>query len=263
MDLHLKEKVIVVTGGASGIGQSIAEGLVSEGAHVYVLDIKEPVPEKENESRNAGTLMYIQTDLRDKEACGRAVDQIVKKFDRIDGLVNNAGLNDGVSLEQGNADQFMSSLEKNVIHYHTMTNLVLPFLKNSRGTIVNICSKVAETGQGGTSAYAAANGVRFELTRQWAAAYRPSGIRVNAVVVAECWTPQYEWWISQQENPKGKLNEIVSRIPLGNRMTATEEVASTVIFLLSEKSSAFNSEFFHVDGGYVHLDRKILPVNVQ
>jgi len=261
MDLNLKGKVIIVTGGASGIGQTIASELVAEGACVCTLDIKQGVHHEEgNDSKSEGNLMHILTELRDPEACARAVDQVIKKFNRIDGLVNNSGLNDCVSLEYGNPEQFMSSLEKNVVHYQTMTELVLPFLKASGGSIVNICSKVAETGQGGTSAYAAANGVRFGMTTEWAAAFRPWGIRTNAVVVAECWTPLYEWWIGQQENPKQKLAEIMSRIPLGNRLTTTVEFASTAIFLLSEKSSAFNGEFFHVDGGYVHLDRKILPV---
>ena len=138
-----------------------------------------------------------------------------------------------------------------------MTELTLPELKQTKGVIVNICSKTAETGQGGTSGYAAANGTRIALTKEWATSFLPYGIRVNAVVVAECWTPQYEWWINQQSNPDEKLAEIRSKIPLGNRMTSIDEVAAMVLFLLSEKSSGVNGELMYVDGGYVHLDRAI------
>jgi L-fucose dehydrogenase len=134
-------------------------------------------------------------------------------------------------------------------------------LKKTKGAIVNICSKTGETGQGGTSGYAAANGARLHLTKNWASSFPSSGVRVNAVVVAECWTPQYEWWISQQSNPKEKLKEINAKIPLGNRMTTCEEIADTVTFLLSPKSRGINGQWMHVDGGYVHLDRAVKNVN--
>ncbi len=178
-------------------------------------------------------------------------------FEKIDGLVNNAGLNDGVSLENGDIKKFFESIDKNVGHYHTMAEICLPYLKKSKGVIVNICSKTGETGQGGTSGYAAANGARLALTENLAALLSSYGIRVNAVVVAECWTPQYKWWISQQENPEKKLKEITSKIPLENRMTTCEEIADTVLFLLSPKSSGINGQWMHVDGGYVHLDRAV------
>ena len=114
-----------------------------------------------------------------------------------------------------------------------MAELCFPPLKKTKGAIVNICSKTGETGQGGTSGYAAANGARLHLIKKWAHSFPSTGVRANAVVVAECWTPQYEWWISQQPNPKEKLEEISKKIPLGNRMTTTEEIANAVLFLLS------------------------------
>jgi L-fucose dehydrogenase len=204
-----------------------------------------------------GMAFCLQTELTNKDACLHAVTQVFENFERIDGLVNNAGINDGVSLENGDIQKFTDSLDKNVGHYHTMAEFCLPHLKKSKGIIVNICSKTAETGQGGTSGYAGANGVRLALTENWAALFPATGIRVNAVVVAECWTPQYKWWISQQANPEEKLKEITSKIPLENRMTTSEEIADTVLFLLSPKSSGINGQLMHVDGGYVHLDRVV------
>ncbi len=264
MDLNLKNKVIAVTGGASGIGFSITKTLLSEGAMVCILDNNR---EAENRIKKEltgfpGQLFYLLTELTRPDECVQAVNSIIQKFERIDGLVNNAGLNDGVGLENGNYQKFIESLDKNVGHYQTMTSLILPYLKKTGGAIVNICSKVAETGQGETSGYAASNGARFELTKEWAKVFIPYGVRVNGVVVAECWTPQYETWISQQTNPEEKLAVISSKIPLENRMTSTEEVASMVLFLLSDKSSGTNGQLIHVDGGYVHLDRAIRPTSV-
>jgi len=138
-----------------------------------------------------------------------------------------------------------------------MAHFALPELKRSQGAIVNISSKVAETGQGQTSAYAAANGGRNALTREWAAELAQCGIRVNAVLVAECWTPMYAEWLRTLPDPDAVRRRIEARIPLGRRMTTREEIADTVAFLLSPRSGHTTGQLIHVDGGYVHLDRAL------
>lgn len=259
MDLKLKDKVIIVTGGAKGIGEGIVKVLAAEGAIPVVVgrsevDNKKVVSEVE---KGGGQAFQVEAELTDPAASEKAVQVIVNKFGRIEGLVNNAGVNDGVGLEHGDYEKFMASLHKNVVHYYLMAHYALPALKKSKGAIVNIGSKTAETGQGGTSAYAAANGGRNGLTREWAVELLKYGIRVNAIIVAECWTPLYEKWIKTLPNPKEKLAEIESKIPLGNRMTTAEEIANTTAFLLSERSSHTTGQLIHVDGGYVHLDRSL------
>jgi L-fucose dehydrogenase len=151
----------------------------------------------------------------------------------------------------------MLSLHKNMVHYYLLAHHALPALIKSKGAIVNIGSKVAETGQGGTSAYAAANGGRNALTREWAVELLKYGIRVNAVIVAESYTPLYDRWIKSMPDPEGEVKKITDRIPFENRMTTPEELANTVAFLLSGKSSHTTGQLIHVDGGYVHLDRRI------
>ena len=177
--------------------------------------------------------------------------------DRLSRLINNAGVNDGVGLENGDYAGFMASLHRNLIHYYLMAHYALPALKESQGAIVNISSKTAETGQGNTSAYAAANGGRNALTREWAVELLPYNIRVNAVVVAECFTPLYERWINSLDNPQEKLKSITEKIPLQKRMTTPQEIADMAIFLLSERSGHTTGQIIHVDGGYVHLDRAL------
>ena len=259
MDLQLTDKVIVVTGGDKGIGRAIAQVLAQEGALPFIISRKEKdcqscIAAIESEGGRAD---YAIAELTDLKQCKDAIEKLMQRYGRIDGVVNNAGVNDGVSLKQGSYTEFLSSIEKNVGHYFNMVQLCLEGLKTSKGAIVNISSKVAETGQGGTSGYAAANGARNALTREWAVDLLQDGIRVNAVVVAESYTPLYQRWIESFENPELKKNEIESKIPLGQRMTTPEEIASTVCFLLSSRSSHTTGQIIHVDGGYTHLDRSI------
>lgn len=259
MDLQLKNHVIIVTGGAKGIGQAISEVLAKEGAIPYIIGRSEADNLKTVQAieANGGKAMQVTAELTRPEECKAAVATILEKAGRIDGLVNNAGVNDGINLEHGSYEKFMESLHKNLVHYYLVAQYALPELIKSKGAIVNITSKTAETGQGGTSAYAAANGGRNALTREWAVELLKYSIRVNAVVVAESWTPLYESWINRLPNPDETLKEIRSKIPLEKRMTEPEEIANTVAFLLSKKSSHTTGQLIHVDGGYVHLDRAL------
>lgn len=259
MDLQLTDKVIIVTGGAKGIGAGIVKVLAAEGAIPIVVGRNEADNLKlitEIES-HGGRGFQIVAELTQPTECEKVVRITLKKWGRIDALVNNAGVNDSVGLESGNYQRFVDSLHKNVIHYYLMAHHALPALKVSKGSIVNIGSKVAETGQGGTSAYAASNGARNALTREWAVELLNDGIRVNSVIVAECYTPLYESWIQTLPNPKETLQEIIKKIPLGKRMTTAKEIADIVAFLISERSSHTTGQLIHVDGGYVHLDRAI------
>jgi L-fucose dehydrogenase len=259
MDLKLKDKVIIVSGGAKGIGEGIVKVLAKEGAIPFIVGRSAD----DNEAAVAavaaggGKAFQVVSELTVPEASEAAVKAVLAKCGRIDGLVNNAGVNDGVGLEKGGYDGFMASLHKNLVHYYLLAHHALPALKKTKGAIVNISSKTAETGQGGTSAYAAANGGRNAMTREWAVELLKYGIRVNAIVVAECWTPLYEKWINTLPDRDAKLAEIVGKIPLENRMTTAEEIANMAAFLLSERSSHTTGQLIHVDGGYVHLDRAL------
>ncbi|SDL65017.1 3-oxoacyl-[acyl-carrier protein] reductase/L-fucose dehydrogenase [Daejeonella rubra] len=259
MDLHLTDKVIIVTGGAKGIGAGIVKVLAAEGAIPVVVGRNEADNLKviaEIEA-HGGRGFQIVAELTQPTECEKVVRITLKKWGKIDALVNNAGVNDSVGLENGNYQRFVDSLHKNVIHYYLMAHHALPALKASKGSIVNIGSKVSETGQGGTSAYAASNGARNALTREWAVELLNDGIRVNSVIVAECFTPLYETWLQTLPNPKETLQQIIKKIPLGKRMTTAKEIADTVAFLISERSSHTTGQLIHVDGGYVHLDRAI------
>jgi len=259
MNLYLQDKIIIVTGGAKGIGAAISKVLAVEGAIPVIVGRSEEdnlalVNEITAGGKKAG---YVTAELATPENCKTAIESVLKQYGRIDGLVNNAGVNDGVGLETGDYEKFIASYHKNAVHYYLLAHHALPALKESKGAIVNITSKTADTGQGGTSGYAAANGARNALTREWAVELLPYSIRVNAVVVAEAWTPLYENWIKTFNNPGEKLANITANIPLEKRMTKTEEIADMVAFLLSQRSSHTTGQLIYVDGGYVHLDRAL------
>ena len=249
MKLGLDGKVVIVTGGGAGIGLAIARGLAEEGAIPVIVSRSAP-------EDFATEHLFVATELSDDDACTAAVEAAVAHYGRIDGLVNNAGANDSIGLDRTPAE-FRASLDQNLVHYFAMAHHAVPHLRKTGGAIVSISSKTAVTGQGNTSAYAAAKGAQLALTREWAVALRGDGIRVNAVIPAEVMTPLYQRWIDSFDDPQAKLDGIVARIPLGHRMTEDREIADTVVFLLSDRASHTTGQWLYVDGGYTHLDRAI------
>ena len=261
MDLGLKDKVIAVTGGGAGIGEAITRACLQEGCTVVVVSraSDDNVQNFLRAMREQGAACdFVEAELGEDGAPKHAVDYIASKYGKLYGLVNNAGVNDGVGLAGGSPERFMESLRQNLLHYYSMAHYALPMLKASRGSIVNISSKVALTGQGGTSAYAAAKGAQLALTREWAAELLNDGIRVNSVLPAEVMTPLYRRWLSTREDPAAALQQITDRIPLGKRMTEAAEIAAMTVFLLSGKQSGHTTgQHLLVDGGYTHLDRAL------
>lgn len=258
MDLELRDKVVIITGGAKGIGAAIAGAVAEEQGRPAIVDFDGAAGEKlAADLRSKGArAQFVAADLTAAGACQNAVEQVAREQGRIDGLVNNAGVNDRVSLEQGTPEEFLASLRRNLLHYFDMAHCVAPHLKSTRGAIVNIASKVAVTGQGGTSGYAAAKGGVLALTREWAVDLLKAGVRVNAIVPAEVMTSLYQNWLATFPDPEEKLAAIVSKIPFEHRMTAPEEIAATAVFLLSSKAAGhITGQYLFVDGGYVHLDR--------
>lgn len=257
MDLNLRDKVFIVSGGSSGIGEAITLALAAEGAIPVVVgrsEVKSKLIVGKLDKMDAN-YSNIVTQLGHEDNCLSIIDKVMADHGQLDGIVNNAGINDGVGLENGSRKKFIHSLHMNLLHYYDLVHYALPHLKRSKGSIVNVSSKTALTGQGGTSGYAASKGAQLSLTREWAVELAPFGIRVNAIVPAEVMTPLYEKWLTTFENPGQKLTDITSKIPFQNRMTKSEEIADSTMFLLSEKSGHTTGQWLVVDGGYVHLDR--------
>ncbi len=257
MDLHLQDKPVIVTGGGSGIGGAISLELATEGAIPIILARRAPDPAFLTRlTALSPHATWIKADLSRDQDCTDAVAQARSRHGTIYGLVNNAGRNDGVGLDAGPA-AFRASLDQNLLHYYTLLHLLQDDIKASTGAVVNIASKTAVTGQGQTSAYVAAKAAQLGLTREWAAALAPWGVRVNAVIPAEVMTPMYADWLQSFPDPAAQLATITARVPLGHRMTHDHEIAAAVVFALSPRSAHTTGQWLFVDGGYTHLDRAI------
>jgi L-fucose dehydrogenase len=259
VDLQLTGKVVLITGGAKGIGAAITRAAVREGALPVIVDRDAEACAKivSELKLDHGRGHHVVIELQSAANCAKAVEEAVRVFGRIDALINNAGANDSVGLEHGSPEKFVASLQLNLLHYYNMTHYALPHLKAARGSIVSMSSKTAVTGQGGTSGYVASKGAILALTREWAAELLPYGIRVNAMVPAEVMTPLYKQWVSTFPDPEGKLKGIAAKIPLGRRMTTPDEIAAMVVFLISAQASHITGQHIYVDGGYTHLDRAL------
>jgi L-fucose dehydrogenase len=255
MDLGLKGKRIIVTGGGAGIGAAISMTLAEEGATPIVVARRTPEGDFMDRLRAIGPAEFIQADLAKDDDCFAAM-KAAQAGGRIYGLVNNAGRNDSLGLDTS-PDAFRASLDQNLLHYYTLVHLLAEDIKAETGAIVNISSKTAITGQGHTSAYVAAKAAQLGLTREWAAAFAPYGVRVNAVIPAEVMTPMYANWIKTFEDPAAQLDKITARIPLGHRMTLDTEIAAAAVFALSPRSAHTTGQWLYVDGGYTHLDRAL------
>ena len=256
MNLNLQGKVAIITGGAKGIGEGITRAFAAEGATAVILGRN---PEEANAIVSELTAAGQQADtfhaeMTNADEVAQAVAGILAKHGRIDVIVNNAGGNDAVGLRATPAE-FAASLERNLVHCFTLVHHALDALIESRGTIINIGSKTAVTGQGGTSGYAAANGGIHALTREWAVDLGKFGIRVNCVVPAEVITPLYERWLAKAPDPQAAREQLDATIPFERRTTTVAEVADTVVFLASPRSSHTTGQLVFPDGGYVHLDR--------
>ena len=257
MDLQLKGKVVLVSGGGAGIGSGIVVSLVKEGAVPIILTRSDkPEFKKELDAMGADYEFHL-IDLNNTDQIKPIVDDVAKRRGGIYGVVNNAGCNDNKAIEETSWRDFEKSLHGNLTHYYELVRAALPYLIKSKGSVLTITSKTALTGQGKTSAYAAAKGAILGLTREWAAAFLQYEIRVNAIVVSECWTPLYAKWIKTFDDPEARKKVITDKIPFQHRFTTIEEIGDNTVFLLSPVSSHTTGQWVFVDGGYVHLDRAL------
>ena len=256
MDLKLTDKVFIISGGAKGIGAGIMSRLAAEGATAISVGRSPEVAQALVKKIQAagGKADAYALEMSDEPAVKETVATILEKYGRIDGVINNAGRNDAISLRHS-VTEFENSLRNNLVQTFSLTHYCLDALIESKGIIINIGSKCSVTGQGGTSGYAASKGGMNALTREWALDLIKYGIRVNCVIPAEVITPLYEDWLAKTPDPAEARRQLNATIPFGTRTTTIEEIADMVAFVASPCSSHTTGQILHVDGGYVHLDR--------
>ncbi|HLC31200.1 MAG TPA: SDR family oxidoreductase [Candidatus Nanoarchaeia archaeon] len=255
MNLGLEKKIVLVTGGARGIGEAIVHGFAEEGAITIIIDkdLSACIQLRDELKLKSKGIDYYHADLTDDDACKSAVNYVLEKYTGIDVLVNNAGINDCVGLDQSSRE-FRASLGRNLTHYFSMMHYAVTSLKERKGSVVNISSKVGVIGEGGTSGYAAAKAGILGLTREWASELAQYGVRVNTIIPASVKTPLHDSWLQTQKDPGAFLAVFEKRIPLGNRLTTPYEIADLAVFLASCRASHITGEHIFCDGGYTNLE---------
>lgn len=258
MDLQIQNKVCIITGGAKGIGYGIARLWASEGGICVIISRSALEKQKAKELQAlCPQYGFYEFNLKEYEKIPHLVQEIGDKYGSIYALVNNAGANDNLHIEDNCVQALIESYQNNLFHYYAMAKECLPYIKKSKGSILNISSKTALTGQGKTSAYASAKAAQIGFMREWACAFAKDGIRVNAIAPAEVMTPLYEKWLQNFANPKEQYKKIAQCIPLGQRFTSIDEIANTAVFTLSPLASHTTGQILCIDGGYMYLDRAL------
>ncbi|ARK29024.1 SDR family NAD(P)-dependent oxidoreductase [Halalkalibacter krulwichiae] len=246
MDLHLNNKVVLVTGGSKGIGLAIAKAFIEEGAKVAIVARGE-----EDLAKAAATfdgLITIQADLKDELERKQTVQEVINRFGTIDILVNNVGGSNGSTTEETELSLFHEAFDLNYFSAVHFSKLVLPYMKEKKaGSIINI-SSIFGRESGGKVTYNSAKAAMISFTKSLADEVIKEGIRVNGVAPGSVLHPSGNWQRRLEENPEKIKEFIESEIP-GGRFGTVEEIANVVVFLASEQANWVVGATLNVDGG--------------
>ncbi len=244
----LENKVVFITGAASGIGRECAIGCAREGASVVIADVDGAKAEA-TAAELGGTALGLACDVTDAAAVHAAIDAALQRFGRIDAVHNNAGLSAPTKpLHETTEAEWDRVLSVNLKSVFWTTRAALPALKQSRGTILNTASLVGEIGQANHAAYCASKGAMIALTKAMALDYAPLGIRVNAICPAGVWTPMLEEWAAAQDDPSG-IHAYLDGIHALGYCPRGDVIADAAVFLLSERARFLTGCILPVSGG--------------
>ena len=242
----LSDKVIIVTGGASGIGYECAKAYANEGAHIAVLDVH---PADQLMAEIGDRHLGLLCDITDEVQVADAIEQVATHFGRIDGMHNNAGIGSpSKTLHETTPAEWHAFMNVNVFSIYITTKHALHYLIKSKGSILNTSSMVGSIGQEQHAVYAATKGAVDALTKSMAIDYAKYGIRVNAVAPAGVWTPTLKHWAKEQSNPEG-IEQYLDDIHLLGYCPEGDVVADACTFLFSEKARFITGYIMPVSGG--------------
>jgi len=244
----LENKILFVTGGASGIGHECAIAYAREGAKVVVADVDRQGAEESAHALGSGSIGLF-CDVADGASVEGAVKAAESHFGHIDAIHNNAGIaNPSKTLDETTEEEWDRLMTVNLKSIYWTTRSALPTLKRTRGAILNTASMVGLIGQSMHAAYTATKGAMITLTKSMALDYAPFGIRVNAVCPAGVWTPMLERWASEQPDP-ASIQTYLDQIHALGFCPHGDVIADAAVFLLSEKARFLTGCILPVSGG--------------
>lgn len=251
MDLHLTDKVAIITGSSRGIGKAIATGLAGEGCRVTLCARDAEVLEQTaGELRaNGASVLAVTADLTRPQDPSRVVEETIRNFDRIDILVNNVGgaRTAGPFLDTSDT-AWQDAVDLNVLAAVRLSRLVVPEMQKLGGGVIINISSIWGRETGGTAAYNAAKAAEISLAKSLARELAPLNIRVNSVAPGSIFFPGGSWDRRLKADPEGITAFLKREIPSG-RFGRPEEIADVVVFLCSERASWVTGACLNVDGG--------------
>jgi len=246
--MNVKDKVILITGGAGGLGAAMANSLCRAGAVVYLLDLDEEKGRdvQEKLQRNGGKAYFVKIDLTSESSWQETIDLIGKKEHKIDVLVNNAGINIRKPVEEMTIEEWSKMMLVNTGSVFLGCKYVIPVMKRQQGgSIINTSSVCGLIGHKYTpEAYTATKGAVTLFTKSIASRYARFGIRCNSIHPSTVKTPLVEEMLKDPEKARQRIGEV----PLG-RLAEEDDVSNAVLYLASDEAAFINGVNLPVDGG--------------
>ena len=246
--MSFEKKVVLITGAGAGIGKAAAEKYAAVGAKVAVNSVSGSGQKVADALAAEGyDVLFVQGDISKAEDAQSMVDRTVEKFGRLDILVNNAGIVAGGNVEEISLEDFERTMQVNVTGTFLMCKYAMPYLRKSRGVIVNVSSVVAVKAVANRAAYSASKGAVLALSKAMAADYLKMGIRVNCICPGTVHTPSLDDRIAASPDPEQAMRDFVARQPMG-RLGEAEEIAAAILFASNEDAAFLNGTNIVIDG---------------
>jgi NAD(P)-dependent dehydrogenase (short-subunit alcohol dehydrogenase family) len=244
----LQDKIVLITGGASGIGEACAQAYAKQGATVAVIDKDAAALQRLQEQMGAPHI-FLTANLNSGVAIQQAIDKVLQTYGRLDAIHNNAGVaSPSKPLHDTTEEEWEQVMNVNVRGIYYTTCYGIAALRASRGCILNTSSMVGDIGQENHAAYAGSKGAVNALTKAMALDYAADGIRVNAVAPAGVWTPMLRQWSREQPEP-ARIAQYLDGIHALGYCPEADEIAGVCAFLLSEQARFVTGCIMPVSGG--------------
>jgi len=240
---------VIVTGSGAGMGREAAKLFAKYGANVVVNSLSDSAKGAQEEIVSAGgSAVFVQADVGQENDCRRLIDETMKAFGRIDVLVNAAGIVVDGSVETADMDDWDRSMNTNVKSVFMLSRFAMPYLRETKGSIVNVASVVAIKGVKNRAIYSATKGAMIALSQSMAAEHIADGVRVNCVSPGTVLSPSLQSRIDNTDDPAAALENFVARQPMG-RLGTSEEVAKAIVFAAGQGIGFMSGANIVVDGG--------------
>lgn len=245
---NFKDKAVLVTGGGAGIGEAAALAFARDGACVAVNSVSSSGEKAVEKMKEEGLkALFVQGDVSSPADAQGMVEKTAEAFGKIDVVVNCAGIVCGGNVEETELDTWRRTMEVNVTGTFLVCKYAMPYLKQTKGVIVNISSLVAVKGIANRAAYSASKGAVLSLSKAMAADYIKDRVRVNCVCPGTVLSPSLQGRIDAEPDPAKAMENYVSRQPLG-RLGTPEEIAAAILFAASDEAGFLDGAVIQIDG---------------